>query len=491
MRRASGNSTDADAAFDAVVVGAGPNGLAAAITLAEAGRSVLVLEAESSPGGGARTAELTLPGYLHDVCSAFHPLAAGSQFFEATGLSTHGLELVQPDVPYAHPLDEGRAGVAYRSLDETAARLGIDDKAWNRSVGWLAQRWDTLGPDILGPLLKVPNHPLSMAAFGLRGAGPASLLAKAFQTDEAKALISGTAAHSFLRLNQPFTAGAALVLAALGHVAGWPVVRGGSGRLSSAMVSKLTELGGEVVCDYVVRSLADIPPSKVVLFDLAPSQMIDILGDELPASYVRRLSRFKRGPGVFKLDYALSEPIPWTNSEVRKAGTVHVGGTFEQIARSESEVLAGRHPAYPFVLVGQQSVVDSSRTPDSGHTLWAYCHVPNGSTKDMSNRIEDQIERFAPGFRDTIVAKHQADTAWYQAHNRTLLGGDIGGGTNSRGQLLARPLWSISPYRTPNTRFFICSSSTPPGGGVHGLSGLHAAMDALSSSLKETKILEI
>lgn len=470
--------------LDAVVVGAGPNGLAAAITLAKAGHSVRVLEAAPTPGGGTRTTELTLPGYQHDVCSAFHPLAAGSTFFRQTNLTEHGLELIQPEVAYAQPLDNGRAGLAYRSLERTIDMLGVDGPAWRRSVGWLAERWDTLGNEVLSPLLRVPRRPISMAGFGLRGIPSADLLAKTFKTDEAKGLLAGAAGHSFLPLNRPFTAATGLMLAALGHATGWPVIRGGSERICDAMVSLLTELGGEVVCDEPVTSLEDIPASRVVLFDLAPSQVTSIVGSELPDRYRRRLNKFRAGPGVFKIDYALSEPIPWTNTEVAKAGTVHIGGTLAEVAAAEAAVANGSHPDKPFALVGQQSVFDNTRTPDDGHTLWAYCHVPNGSTVDMSEQLERQIERFAPGFRDTITARHSAGPEWFEGYNKSLIGGDISGGHHGGSQLFARPIWSLHPHRTPNPRFFLCSSSTPPGGGVHGLGGLHAANEALATTLR-------
>lgn len=468
---------------DAVIVGAGPNGLAAAITLARAGRSVVVLEAAPTPGGGLRTAELTLTGYQHDVCSAIHPMAAASPFFRSLDLAKHGADLAHPELPFAHPLDDGRAGLAYRTLAETMANLGPDAKAWRHLVGWVSERWDKLASELLGPVLHVPKHPRTMAGFGVRALPSATVAAKAFKSPEAKALFAGAAAHSFLPLSHPLTASFGLLLAGLANVEGWPAIAGGSERLSEAMVSILTDLGVEIRCGQPVRSLADIPRSKVVLFDLSPGQMTDIVGDALSDQYTRRLAKFRPGPGVFKLDYALSEQIPWANPEVRGAGTVHVGGTMEEINASETQVHQGQHPEKPFVLVGQQSVFDPSRTPGSGHTLWAYCHVPNGSSLDMSERIESQIERFAPGFRDTIIARHTAGPRWHEGYNANNIGGDISGGSHSRSQLLARPTWSMHPYRTPNPRFFLCSASTPPGGGVHGMSGHLAAKDALASTL--------
>ena len=468
---------------DVVVVGAGPNGLAAAITWAEAGRSVLVLEAADTIGGGARTAELTLPGFHHDVCSAIHPLAAVSPFFEHAGLERHGLELLHPDVALVHPLDDGRAGVLHRSLDDTMAGLGIDAGAWDRNVGWTARRWPSLAPAVLGPLLKVPRHPLTMAGFGLRGVPPATLVGRSFRTDEARALFAGCSAHAFLPLSRPQTSAMGLMLLASAHVAGWPVVRGGTERLVDAMAARIVELGGEIHTGHPVRSLADVPDSRAVLFDVTPRQLLRICGDDLPSSYQRRLRRFRYGPGVFKVDYALSEPVPWTHPEARRAGSLHLGGTLAEVAAAEVEVAAGRHPARPFVLVGQQSLVDPSRAPGGQHTLWTYCHAPARSTLDMTDAIEGQIERFAPGFRDVVLARHVADSSWYEAYNENLIGGDIAGGSHGGLQLLLRPRPGVHPYRTSNPRLFLCSASTPPGGGVHGMCGSNAAREALNTAL--------
>ncbi len=343
---------------DAVIVGAGPNGLAAAITCAEAGRSVLVLEGSSTIGGGARTAELTLPGFAHDVCSAIHPLAAVSPFFAAAGLDRHGLELLHPEVAHAHPLDGGRAGVVHRSLADTIAGLGADGRAWDRHIGWTVRRWEALVPSVFGPLARVPRHPMTMAAFGVRALLPATTFGRVFATDEAKGLFAGGAAHAFLPLGRPLTTSFGLVLLASAHVAGWPVVKGGSQVLVDAMAARVRELGGVIETERMVRTLDDIPPSKAVLFDLTPRQVLSICGDELPAAYHRRLGRFRYGPGVFKVDYALSEPVPWTNVECRRAGSLHLGGTLAEVAAGEATVGAGRHPEYPFVLVGQQSLVN-------------------------------------------------------------------------------------------------------------------------------------
>lgn len=469
---------------DVVVVGAGPNGLAAALTCAQAGRSVLVLEAADVVGGGTRSEALTLEGFVHDVCSAIHPLAAVSPFFAAAGLEEHGLELVHPELPLVHPLDHGRAGVLHRSLADTIDGLGGDGRAWDQLIGWTARRWPAVSAGTLGPLLRVPRHPLTMAGFGARGALPATVVGRRFATDEARGLFAGAAAHAFLRLSHPLTSAMAMVLLASGHVAGWPAARGGSQAIADALVAKLEGLGVEIETGRPVRSLADLPASRAVLFDVTPSQLVRICGDELPDRYVRRLARFRYGPGVFKVDYALSEPVPWTNPDARRAGSVHVGGTMAEVAAGEADVAAGRHPERPFVLVAQQSLFDDTRAPKGQHTLWTYCHVPNRSSLDMTGAIEAQIERFAPGFRDVVLARHTADCAWYEDHDANLVGGDINGGAFTGLQLPLRPVATLHPYRTPNPRFFLCSASTPPGGGVHGMCGHHAAQSALASTLR-------
>jgi phytoene dehydrogenase-like protein len=468
---------------DVVVVGAGPNGLAAAITCAEAGRSVLVLEATDVIGGGMQTAELTLPGFRHDVCSAIHPLAAVSPFFAATGLERHGLELLHPEVALVHPLDDGRAGVLHRSLDETAAGLGVDGKAWRRLVGWTAAHWDVLAPGVLGPLVRIPRHPFAMAGFGLRGSLPASVVQRAFRSEEAKGLFAGCAAHAFLPLNAPLTSAMGIMLLASAHVAGWPVPRGGSASIATAMQGRLEELGGTIEVGRPVRSLGDLPPSTAVLFDVTPRQLLAITGDHLPARYRARMSRFRYGPAAFKIDYALSEPVPWTNADARRAGSLHLGATFAEIAAGEAAVAAGRVSDRPFVLIGQQSLVDPSRAPEGKHTLWTYCHVPNGSAADATEAIERQIERHAPGFRDVVLARHVAGPAWFEAHNEGLVGGDINGGSFAGLQLALRPRPGVPPYRTPDPRLFVCSQSTPPGGGVHGMCGWNAARQALRTVL--------
>ncbi len=469
---------------DVVVVGSGPNGLAAAITCAAAGRSVLVLEGADTIGGGARSAALTLPGFVHDVCSAVHPLAAVSPFFRTADLARHGLELVQPDIALVHPLDGGRAGVLHQSIDATVDGLGADGTAWRRHVGWVARRWPALAPAVLGPLVRVPRHPLTMAGFGLRGALPATIAGRAFDTDEARGLFAGAAAHSFLPLSRPFTSAMGLMLLASGHVAGWPSARGGSQAIADAMAKRLAELGGSIETGRMVHSLDDIPDSTAVLFDVTPRQLLRICGDALPDRYQRRLGAFRYGPGVFKIDYALSEPVPWTNPDARRAGCLHLGGTLEEVAAGEAAVAAGRHAASPFVLVAQPSLFDPDRAPAGQHTLWTYCHVPARSTLDMTDAIEAQLERFAPGFRDVVLARHTADSSWYEAYDPNLIGGDIAGGSHGRLQLLLRPRPGLPPYATPNPRLFLCSASTPPGGGVHGMCGHHAAQAALAGPLR-------
>jgi phytoene dehydrogenase-like protein len=468
---------------DVVVVGAGPNGLAAAITCAAAGRSVLVLEGADTIGGGARSAPLTLPGFVHDVCSAVHPLAAVSPFFRDAHLERQGLELVHPEVALVHPLDGGRAGVLHRSLDRTVMELGEDGAPWRRLVGWVADRWDRLSPSVLAPLVRIPRHPLTMAGFGLRGAPPATLAAKALRTDEARGLLAGAAAHSFLPLTRPFTAGMGLMLLASAHVAGWPTARGGSQAIPDAMAKRLAELGGTIETGRTVRTLDDLPDARAVLFDVTPRQLLRICGDTLPEPSRRRLAAFRYGPGVFKVDYALSEPVPWTHPEGRRAGCLHLGGTLEEVAAAEADVAAGRHAARPFVLVAQPSLFDDARAPTGQHTLWAYCHVPARSTLDMTDAIDAQIERFAPGFRDVVLARHSADSSWFEAYNPNLIGGDIAGGSHGGLQLLLRPRPGLGAYRTGDPRFFLCSASTPPGGGVHGMCGANAAALALRTVL--------
>ncbi len=468
------------ACYDAVVVGSGPNGLAAAIRLAQEGLSVLVLEAGETIGGGTRSAELTLPGFVHDVCSAIHPLAAGSPFFQRLHLETHGLHWIQPEFPLAHPLDQGRVVVLRRSLAETAAELAGDGKAYQALVAPLASHWENLAPDLLRPLLHVPRHPLKLACFGWRALRSAAALANSrFAAEPARALFAGLAAHSFLPLEAPASAAFGLVLGALGHATGWPLPRGGAQQIANALASYLGSLGGEVSTRFRVESLDQLPLARAVLLDIGPRQLLRLAAHKLPTSYRRRLERYRYGPGVFKVDYALAEPIPWTAQACSRAGTVHVGGTLEEISAAERDVDAGRPPEKPFVLVAQPSLFDPTRAPVGRHTAWAYCHVPNGCTANLTERIEQQIARFAPGFQDCILARHVLNCEDLESRNANLVGGDINGGAADLWQLLARPVFSPAPYRLPVAGLYLCSSSTPPGGGVHGMCGFHAANLAL------------
>jgi phytoene dehydrogenase-like protein len=469
---------------DAIVVGSGPNGLAAAIALAQAGRSVRVLEAASTIGGGLRTEALTLPGFRHDVCSAIHPLGLGSPFLRALPLAAHGLEFVQPELPLAHPLDGGGAVLLHRSVEATAEGLGSDAAGYRRLLRPLVDDLDGLLDDLVGPL-RLPRHPFAAARFGRSGLRSASGLARSrFDGERARALLAGNAAHSMQPLDQPGTAAFGLVLLLLGHGVGWPAAVGGSQAIADAMASLLRSLGGEIETGAEVRSLGELARARSVLFDLSPRQVLAITGETFPLRYRRALARFRHGPGVFKLDYALDGPIPWSAADCRRAGTVHLGGTLEEIAQAEGEVARGLHPRRPFVLVAQQSVLDPTRAPAGAHTLWAYCHVPNGSSTDMTGQIEDQIERYAPGFRDLIRARHAMGPAALQARNANYIGGDINGGAATLRQLWARPAVRPVPYATPDPRLFICSASTPPGGGVHGMCGYYAACAALRGVLR-------
>ncbi len=470
---------------DAVVVGAGPNGLAAAIELARAGRSVLVCERSEHVGGGTATAELTLPGFRHDVCSAIHPLAVGSPFLRTLPLAAHGLEMIEPEVQAAHPLDGGRAAVLHRSVQATAEGLGgRDGEAYAALVGPFAAAWDDLAEIVLGAP-RPPRHPLLAARFARSGMRGAVGLANAtFRGEGARSLFAGMGAHSMRPLDRSPTAAFALVLLALGHAAGWPVARGGSQAIAEAMAAHLRSLGGEIRTGDEVRSIADLPRSRAVLFDVTPRQLLAICGEQLPRRYRAALGRYRYGPGVFKVDYALSAPVPWLAEECRRAGTVHVGGALAEMAAAEATVARGGHPQKPYVLVAQQSLVDPGRAPAGCHTLWAYCHVPNGSAVDMTDPIEAQIERFAPGFRDVVLARSARGPAALEADNPNYVGGDINGGAADLRQVLARPVLRLSPYATPNPRFFLCSSSTPPGGGVHGMCGHHAARAALRGVLR-------
>ncbi|MDF2443350.1 MAG: hypothetical protein JWR01_1553 [Subtercola sp.] len=465
---------------DAIVVGSGPNGLAAAVTLARAGLSVRVYEREATIGGGARTAELTLPGYLHDTCSAVHPMAVASQFFRAFELASR-VQLRQPEVAYGHPLDGGRAGIAYRSLDETARGLGIDGPAWHRMLRPLVSRWEGLTSYTGGSLLRVPQSPAALAAFGLRMLEQGSpLWSQRFESVVAPAMMSGVSAHSILPLPGLAPAAAGLILATLAHGVGWPIPVGGSQSIVQALADDLLAHGGSIQTSTEVTSLDELPPSRAVLLDVSPRGLLAIAGSRVPARYGRALSRFRYGNAVAKLDLALSDPVPWTNPELRKAGTVHVGGAHAEIARAEAIVASGKHASKPYVLVSQPGVVDASRAPAGRHVLWAYTHVPRGSDVDQTETIIAQIERFAPGFRDTILAHAGRTAVGEEAQNPNYVGGDISAGAATLTQLVRRPTLSLHPWQTPMEGVYLCSQSTPPGPGVNGSAGWHAARRALA-----------
>jgi phytoene dehydrogenase-like protein len=469
---------------DAIVVGSGPNGLAAAITIARARRSVLVIEAAEAVGGGLRSAELTGRGYLHDVCSAIHPLVLGSPFLADLPLAEHGLEMIQPPAPLAHPFDDGTAAMLERSVDRTAAGLGPDSDSYRRLLAPLAEDATRLMGDLLGPA-KLPRHPLALARFAAAAIRSGDGLARArFAGRDARGLFAGIAAHSMLPLEAPLSASFGLVLAVLGHAVGWPLPRGGSQRIADALAAHLRSLGGEIVTGAEVRSIDELPAATAILFDVGPRQLLAIAGDRLPQRYAGRLAGYRYGPGVCKVDFALDEPIPWRAEECARAATAHLGGTLEEIAVAERTVAMGRHPERPFVLAAQQSLFDPSRAPAGKHTAWAYCHVPNGSPRDMSDSIANQIERFAPGFRDRIVARNVITAPELERRNPNYVGGDINVGVQDLRQLFTRPVARLVPYATPARGLYICSSATPPGGGVHGMCGHLAAKVALRRELR-------
>ncbi len=464
---------------DAVVVGSGPNGLAAALTLAEQGVNVRVLEARKTIGGGTRSSEHTVPGLIHDDCSAFHPTGVASPFMRGLGLEEHGLQWLWPEVDLAHPLDGGRAGVLWRDLDRTVAELGVDGKSWSRLVGRTARTFDALAEDVFRPILHVPHHPLTLAHFGLNALLPASWSVRRWETDEARALFGGVAAHAFSSLRTPLSSSVGLMLAAAGHAYGWPVAKGGSRSITDAMAAKLEKLGGVIETGVTVSSINELGNPDLVMLDVAPDAAVRILGNRLPGRVRRAYERFRFGPAAFKVDFAVEGDIPWTNEHVRHAGTVHLGGTFEQIAEAEGQIVRGIMPERPLVLVGQQYLADPSRSVGELHPIWAYAHVPHGYPGDATEAIIAQIERFAPGFRSQIRHTFVRDVSDMEAYNANYVGGDISAGYNNALQIAMRPRIAINPYKTGVPGAYLCSSSTPPGGGVHGMCGFNAATSAL------------
>lgn len=468
--------------YDAVIIGSGPNGLAAACMLAQAGKRVLVLEARASIGGAVSSAELTLPGFRHDLGSAVHPFGVASPVFRRLRLERYGLRWIQPPVPLAHPLDGGRAVLLERSVAATAAGLGRDRAAYTTLVAALVRWWHAIQPTVLNPV-RFPPFPLAAALFGMRALWPITLLARAFFREEAAgALLAGLAGHSFLPLEAPLSAAPALVLGALGHVVGWPIPQGGAQALANALGACLRAYGGELRTHHRVEDMGDLPPARAYLFDVTPRQLVQIAGERLPPAYRRQLQSYRYGPGVFKLDYALDAPIPWTNAACARTATVHLGGTLAEIAAAERAPHQGMHTVAPYVLLAQPTLFDPTRAPAGKHVVWAYCHVPHGSGADMRSAIEAQIERFAPGFRNRILACSAMDCAAMEAWNANLIGGDIAGGLPDWRQLFARPTLSLHPHRTPAPGIYLCSSATPPGPGVHGMCGAHAALAVLDDA---------
>jgi phytoene dehydrogenase-like protein len=460
--------------YDAIVVGSGPNGLAAAILMQQKGLSVLLIEGKETIGGGLRSAELTLPGFIHDICSAVHPLAVASPFFSTLPLREHGLEYIYPLIAAAHPFDNGTAAIIKNSVADTAALLGGDEQNYLELMQPVVKNWPLIAPDVLGPL-HYPKDPLAMARFGFPALTSAAHLIKRFKTNEARGLLAGMAAHSIQPLTNLATSAIALVLMASAHLKGWPIPKGGSNQIADALESYFISIGGKVETNFYVKSLEQLPSSRAVLFDITPKQLLQIAGHKFSSIYKWQLKRYRYGPGVFKVDWALDAPIAFTAPGCRQAGTVHIGNTFEEIASGEQQVWDGKIPQRPFVLLAQPSIVDATRAPEGKHTAWAYCHVPNGSKADMTDIIEKQIERFAPGFRESILAKHTMNTEQMEEYNPNYIGGDINGGVIDIGQLFTRPALRWSPYNTSAKGIYICSSSTPPGGGVHGMCGYWAA----------------
>jgi phytoene dehydrogenase-like protein len=466
-------------AAEAIVVGAGPNGLVAALFLARAGLAVDVYEASDQPGGGCRTAALTLPGFRHDVCSAVHPLLMASPAFRDIDLSARGVRLLTPPVAFAHPLGGTRAVSVGPVVTDVARALGVDERAYTQLFTPLVRDLDKILPAFLGSMRDMPSHPVAAGGFALRGLSSARNLARRFRTDEGRALVAGAAAHSMLPLTAPLSGVFPRLFTALAHRHGWPVVEGGSAAIVDALVAELTAAGGRLETNRRIKRLDELPPARTVVLDVTPRQLIEMAGDSLPPRYGRALARYRYGPGVCKVDWALRGPVPWSAEICRETATVHVGGTFEEIARSEADVSAGRHPDRPYCLVTQPCVVDPGRAPSGRHTLWAYCHVPNGSPVDMTEQIESQIERFAPGFRDLILARSTFTAVAAEEHNPSYVGGDINAGAATLRQMVFRPTARWNPYRTAMKGVYLCSAATPPGGGVHGMCGLGAARAVL------------
>ncbi|MFC1848536.1 phytoene desaturase family protein [Chloroflexota bacterium] len=472
--------------YDAVVVGSGPNGLAAAITLAQKGLSVIVLEAKDTVGGGTRTSELTLPGFIHDICSAIHPIGAASPFFRSLKLEDHGLQWIYPPVSLAHPLDDGTAVLLESSIEKTARSLGTDSAPYARVMAPLVKDWERIVDDLLRPL-SLPRHPMSFMKFGRYAFRSVYGLANSlFDGERAKALLAGLGAHSIMPLDVRFTASFSLMLGLLGHSAGWPVAKGGSQQIADALSGHFQSLGGHIETGTYVKSLDDLPKTRAILLDITPRQLLEIVKTRTDNQQFKRYRRFKYGPGVFKMDWALDNPIPWKAPECLSAASVHLGGTMNDIAEAEDAVWKGNHPNRPFVILAQQSLFDETRAPEGKHTAWGYCHVPNGSTVDMTEHIEVQIERFAPGFRDCIIARHTMSPSDLEEYNPNYIGGDIAGGAQNFWQIFARPaLRFTNPYAIPIKGIYMCSSSTPPGGGVHGMCGHYAALSALRNIFKK------
>lgn len=467
--------------IDAFIIGSGPNGLSAAIALAQQGLKVKVYEAKETIGGGTRTLELTEPGFHHDICSAVHPTAVSSPFFKTLPLDKFGLEWIHPEFPIAHPLENGEAVIVERSLVTTLERFAEDSKNYRKLFKEFIDSWDYLSKDLFGSL-RIPNHPLAMMRFGWYGMFSSNLLSNSFfKNERTKAYFSGLAAHSILPLNNAFTASFGLILGTTVHSVGWPIAKGGSHSITKALAAYFESLGGEIEVNTHIESLAEFPVGKPILFDLTPQQVVSIAGDRIHDSLKGKLLSYKHGPGAFKIDFALSEPVPWLNEEAKRAGTLHLGGTMQEISHSEKEVWEGVHSDKPYVLVSQPSIFDKSRAPDGKHVLWSYCHVPNGSTENMKEQIINQIERYAPGFRDTIISTSCMHAMDFEKYNPNYIGGDINGGAQTIKQLFGRPLLKWDPYKLPVENLYICSSSTPPGGGVHGMSGFNAARSVLKN----------